>query len=425
MAIKQLLVKRTQVALAGGANDSADTPFRSLQEVINHLKAIKVRVDDIDGLMKHYELQFSKANPKMAAKAASEIIFEVNPGAGGKGGVRKPKGPKITLDKIDKVVIPRIETLRKNFILVDELSDKVDELDKLYNQVSVSFRSVRGGGDMLKSIKTLQRATSSKLQDALAFLNSVGERHVPTLFRQIVEATMAYVQPELDFKSHKTLVYAYEKGEDLAFAVYIQLNDLTDDAGETYPKFYIVFNCVLAATGKDQVTPTYYLTVMHDFATPGKYGLGKKISNPADASQALGLMLEMENVNTGIGVMPHNLDPAKVNKGKFRSGAKVSAIKVDPNTLTFELLKGVKAAEANEIAKTLYVDVKGMLTHIKGAKLKIKVTSEAGRIVVKFTLTNLAKENQVSLDDVDFLRDNFGLDDAKLRKVIQIMNDES
>jgi hypothetical protein len=401
----------------------ADGPFRSLQDVQTYLDSIKTNINDLDSLLKQYQLQFSRAQEKTTS-VASPLEFVVNPDA-----VKQPRrggGKTISLDKIDKIVIPKMDTLRKNFSLADEISDQVDQLDKLYNSVAVNFRGVRGSNDTLKSIKGLQRNAESKLDKALKFLSDIGERHTPSHFKDLIQATIAYVSPELEFKNHKTYMYGYETKEgDLAFAVYIELLGLTDDEGNIYPKFYIVFNCILKpSSDRSLVEPVYYLTVMHDFATPGKYGLGKKISSPSDASTALGMMLEMESISTAIGTQPHNLDPSKVNKGRFAMGSRVSKINVDPSAITFELLKGVKGSEASEIAKSLYVDMKGLLAHIKNARIKVKVSTEDSRYVIKFTLTNLAKDNQVSVNDLDFLKETFGLDDTRLRKVTQIINSE-
>jgi len=408
----------------------ADSPFRSLQDVQTHLDSLKTHIEDLDSLLKQYQLQFSKAQKFDAPKAktlAAELEFNINKDQPRSKTRQTRRGQTITLDSIDKVVIPKLDVLRKNFSIADELSEQADDLDKLYNSVAVNFRGIRGSNDMLKNVKALQKSVEMKLDKALKFLSSIGEQHTPKNFRDFIEATIARIAPELDFKTHHTYMYGYEtKDQDLAFAVYLELIGLTDDEGNVYPKFYIVFNCVLRpSSDKTQVDPVYYMTVMHDFATPGKYGLGKKVTTPDEAANVLGMMLELENINTAIGTQPHNLNPDRVNKGKFKAGNRVAKIQVDPNALTFELLKSVKASEANEIAKSLYVDVKAMMSHIKGAHIKVKVEKVGTGFSIKFTLTSLAGKGQVSVNDIDFLKETFGLDDTKLRKVVKIINDES
>lgn len=429
MAIKPLQLK-TQINVPQVSKslnrELADGPFRSLQDVQVHLDEIKTHIDDLDGMLKQYQLQFSKVQPLTQVKAA-DLEFVVSPGAKPKG-PRKGGGKTFNLDKIDKVVIPKMDILRKNFGIADELGDQVDQLDKLYNSIAVNFRGVRGSSEMLKNVKDLQKNAEMKLDKALKFLGDIGERHTPKDFKDLIEETIGDISPELEFKSHKTYMYGYEtKEQNLGFSVYIELLGLTDEEGNVFPKFYFVFTCILKGNPKeDLVEPVYYLTVMHDFATPGKYSLGKKISSPAEAATTLGMMLEMENIYTAIGTQPHNLDPAKVKKGMFKASDKVAKIGVEPNSVIFDLVKAVKASEANEVAKSLYVDMKGLLTHIKGAKIKVKVTkAESGSgYSVKFTLTNLAKSDQISVNDLDFLKTTFGLDDNKMRKLIKVINED-
>lgn len=401
----------------------ADGAFRSLQEVQKYLDGIETDLNDLDGLIKQYQLQFSKVQQQHPVTAAESIIFDIDVNT--PKGPRKPKGGNtINTDIIDKVVIPKIDVLRKNFTIVDEIADKVDDLDKLYNSTSVNFRGIRGSNEMLKAIKSLQRTAKSSLDKALTFLGDIGERHTPKNFKDLIKDTITQVSPELTFKSHKTFMYGYEtKDGNLAFAVYLELTSLTDDEGNIYPKFYIVFNCVLKPT-KDltKVEPIYYLTVMHDFATPGKYALGRKVTSSKEAATMLGTMLEMENIYTAIGTQPHNLNPDDYPKGKFEASQSIESIEFTPSSINFMLKKGVKAKDIQAVAVSLLKDVKGIFAKIKKATVSMKIDQSADPKVIKFTLTNLSPENKVSVNDIDFLQDQFGLDAKKLRRVIDIIN---
>lgn len=399
-----------------GMTEVADNPFRSLQEVDTYLNTIKTKINEAESLLRQYETLFTKQ-----AATAADIEFTINTDGPAQ---RDKKGAVIKLDKIDKIVVPKLDNLRKNFAVVDDLSDQVEQLDALYNSVSVNFRGVRGSNDMLKNIKAMQAQAEKKMNAALQFLNSVGEKYVPDPFRKMVEATLAIVSPNLEFKDHHTFIYGYEtKDSNLAFSVYIQLRGLKDEEGNQYPHFFIVFSCVLKnSEERGKVDPLYYVTVMHDFTTPGKFMPGKQVANPGAAASALGLLLEMENVNTAIGVLPHGLDPNKISKNKFAEGSQVYKIHVDANSLTFELLKSVTKSQASEIATSIYKDVKGILAHIKKAQIKVKLYEEGGRWNVRYTLTNLAREDQVSINDLDFLAEHFDLDEEKLRRVVKVIN---
>lgn len=408
MAIKQLqLLSSTEVA---------DGPFRSLTEVDRYLEAVKQSLQDKENLVRQYQAQFARA------ETAAGIEFVIN--REGKGSKPKGGGARIGLDKIK---VPKLDVLKKNFSVIEELSDKVDMLDSLYNSVAVNFKGVRGALDTLAKIKDMKKSADAKMSAALKFLNTVGSKYVPTEFKQMVEATIAYISPFLTFKKNETLIYAYETpDEHMAFSVYIKLYNLEDDEGSQYPEFYIVFTCILKPSLQSgKVDAHYYVTAMHDFQAPGKYLLGKEINDPAKASAALGLMLEMENVSTAIGVLPHGLDPKKLSKNQFNVGSRVANIEVAPNTITFEMLKNVTQSEATDAARSLFMDMKGILGRLKKAKMKAKISKEEGRYVIRFTLTNLARESQININDIDFLKEQFPqLDDRKILQVVKVINSD-
>lgn len=410
MAIKHLqLLTSTEVA---------DGPFRSLTEVDRYLDAVKNNLTELEALLRQYQTHFSKIE-----SATTEFVVnrDDKPDLPKRGG-----GVKIT--GFDKVVVPKLDTLRKNFSVVDELADQAEMLDSLYNTVSVNFRGVRGTNDTLKNIKAMKKSADTKMQAALKFLATVGQKHVPTHFEQMVEATIAYVSPNLTFSKNETYIYAYETKEGhLSFSVYIKLHDLEDDEGSVHPQFYIVFTCVLKPNTEDKkrVDAFYYVTAMPSFSPPGRYPLGKSISDPAKASAALGLILDMENVSTAIGVVPHNLDPDKIKRDKFSVGSMVHDIKVDPDTITFTFLKTASKERIQDAVRTLFMELKAMLAKMRGSRLKVKPGMADGRYFVQFMVTNLAKEHEISLRDIDFLKEHFPqLDDTKIRQVVKVINSD-
>lgn len=42
--------------------------------------------------------------------------------------------------------------------------------------------------------------------------------------------------------------------------------------------------------------------------------------------------------------------------------------------------------------------------------------------VVRFTLSNIARDDQINVVDLDFLKEQFNLDDDKLRQVVRVIN---
>lgn len=393
----------------------ADSPFRSLQDVEKYLQSLKEQLNDAESLLRQYQSQFSRS-----VTAAPDLEFTINKDSGpGK------KSPKIGLDKIDKFVVPKLDKLRSNFMIVDQLSEDVDKLNTLFSTVSVDFRGNRGLSQMLNNIKAMRNSAEAKLDAALKFLSKIGEKYAPTPFKEMADEVCKKLSEDLEFSSYKTFIYAHQQvSGDITFTLYVQLLNLVEEDGEQYPEFFIVFTCLLSplATEKGVLTVENYVTVMNNFQTPGKFSPGRLVTNAKSALSNISTLLSLENISTSIGTLPHNLDPSKITKDKFKFGSKVANIEVDPNSISFAFLKQVKKDEAKSYANSLYVEVKNMFARIKNAQVKVKFTQEDGRFVVRFMLMNLATDKQINTNDLDFLKQQFDLDDNKLRKVIQIIN---
>jgi hypothetical protein len=403
-------------------SEIAESPFRSLQEVDDYLnQKVKEKLDELDQLLRQYQLQFSRTEVK-----SSEDVYIINRD-GGDSQKKKGSGSKFKIEKISKIVVPKMDVLAQNFAVIDEIADQVERLDTLYNTMSLNFRGVRGANDTLKNIKAMQRQFEVKMEKALKFLQSIGSKYEPAQFSELVEKTMFLVSEELDYQKYDQYLYAHTTKEgDLQFTHYVELKGLVNDEGEIYPKFFLVFTCKLVKSDeKNKVLPHFYVTVLREFATPGRFSLGRQVDSPQRAMAALGLMLDLENVGNGLGTLPHNVDPNKVSKEKFSMGSKIASVKVLPDAFEFTLLKGVKQADLQDTIKSLWMEVKAVVAKIPKARLKVKLGKDAeGRVTVRIALTNLAPSDKISTNDVDFLKDHFGLDDEKLRRVIKVINED-
>jgi hypothetical protein len=399
-------------------SEIADSPFRSLQEVENYLKTIKQKMDEAEALLRKYQSQFSHT------ERAASLTFEIT---------RDPTALKRKKDglapKIDKIVIPSLDKLRANFGIVDELAEQVENMETLYSSVLVSFKGSRGQQETLKSIKAMKSAAEAKLKRALEFLGTIGDKYAPTDFKKLVADAIDGISEGLTFRSHRLSYYANEETDGtLVFTAYLELIDLAEQNDGEYPSFYVVFTCRLSVDPEDKksLTVKYLATVMHHFQAPGKFFAGKPVTNAADAVTKISTMLALENIATTIGSIPHNLNPDKITKDRFRVKDKIARINVEPNSLTFAFLKSVKEKEARVMSNSLYVEVQQILHHIKGARVKVRfgpgTGEDAGRMTVRFTLTNPAQDTQVSTDDIDFLKNQFKLDDSRLRQVVKIIN---
>jgi hypothetical protein len=388
----------------------------SLDEVDRFLTEIKKKSDELTLLLQQYEKQAARA----ANSQAAALEFKIN--VTKDGAPAKRKSPNVIVDRFKKVVIPNITQLRNNFALVDDLYEKLDILRTLESTVSMHFQSKAGSGKTLDGIRRLTKQVETKIRDALKFLNRIASKHAPEPFVDFVQKTVDRVSDSLSFDSYEAALYVRETdSKTFEFTHYIRLLGLVDDEDKAYPEMYLVFTCVLTPTGKTEVQASYHVTVLSEFAVPGRFDTGTAVDSVQAAVLVIGSLLDMENFSNALGTLPIDLDK-KIDKNTFTVGKSVSQLEVDERSISFILAASVKSQSAVQaVTQQLYLEVKALLYRVK-AKLKVRITKELGRYRVTFTLSNLAGPNQVSVHDLDFLRDKLGVDDDKLRKIVRVIN---
>lgn len=415
MSIRRLLTKA----------EAAEKTFRTLPEVDTLLEKIKEKIADLDELTKSFQTQFARAEKACEASVDTEVAGPFSFKVDFKDG-DAPKSRKIDIktQKLDKVVVPKPEILRKNFDLVVELYDQLETLQNVYNSVSTNLRGVKGSIDTLKKIKGMISLAQAKINKALGFLATVGEKYAPQPFRKLVESTIELVEQGLDFQGYENYLYATETPhKELQFTHYVVLKGLTDNDGNQFPSFYIVFTCLLRPDD-GKVIPEYYVTVMHEFAAPGTFNVGKQIENNRGAQTAIFTLFHLENVSNALGTVPHNIDPEKLTRDRFSIALAIKSVEATPSTITFVLLKNTPKKSIPEIAGKLYNELKSKITgRMKNVRLKAKVVkTESGYAAIEFSLMNLAQNDEVNVHDLDYLKEVLKVDDAKMRQIIKILN---
>ena len=398
-------------------SDVAEHNFKSLEEIERYIQEVKLSVDEADQLLRQFEAQFGRT-----AATAAGVEFKIDLKKGGTT-IKKVGTKGILVNVYKKIVIPKMDTLRKNFSIVDELSDKLDILRSLESTVALHFKSKVGSGKTLEGIKRLRGQIEIKVKNALAFLQKVAQKHAPEPFTEFVQKTMDQLADEITFTSAANELYVSESVQgQFEFTHYVLVKGLTDDEGKAYPLVYIVFTCVLEPLNKKDVDINYYVNLLHDFSVPSKFDKGTKVDSVKGALMTLGSMLELENFSNTLGTIPMNLDSKKITKNTFSVRDFITSVEIDQHSISFILAKGVKTQEQiNKLTEQLYVELKALLNHIK-AKLKVRVVKELNKYKVTFYLTNVANSEQISVDDVEFLQEKFGLNDEKLRRVVRIIN---
>jgi hypothetical protein len=393
----------------------AEHNFRSLEEVERYVDGLTLKIKEDLSLLNKYEVQFARTEETAATE------FKINVTKTGKA--RKTRaGKHILVEKFKKVVIPNVNQLQKNFSIVDELFDDLDKLKTVENIVSVSFRGKPGAGKMIEGIKTRRKITESGIKKAQDFLAKIGQKYAPTPFKEFVQEVADLLAAQLEFEDSENFIYVTpEDTHKFKFTHYLRLIGLEDDEGKSFPELYVVFSCILSPAGKKQVTAEYFVNILYEFQTPGKFDIGTTVDSAKGAVLVLGGQLDSENFANALGTLPMNLEEKKLKKNQFSVKNKIFSLEVDEKSLTFNLVKGVSDPEVSKIVEHLYADVKGLLYKIR-AKLKVRVTKELGRTKIIFTLANLARDGEVSVDDLKWIQEMTGIDDDKLRKIARTIN---
>lgn len=422
-------------------SEIAQAPFRSLQDVQRLLDTIKSAADDEDNLLRQYERQFAKLE-KQELLAATKT-FVITPDGGNAPTINYEKfkrSDQIHVQKVDKFNIPNMDGLKNNFAIVDELTEKIDQLNVMYGTVAINFKGQRGQDVMLRNITSMRVSLEQKLKKAKDFLEAVGRKYLPTKFKELVEETSSLLAEHLTYSKALTEVYVTageKKGDPFLFTFYIKLINLLDpEEDEQIPELYIVFSSKLVPSSIiDDDTPTldmsYYVTMMRSFETPGHFNPGKQVRNSNEAMRELSHLLSIELGIADIGALPFNLDLKTEDKTKLKAGKMISEIEAAPDAMTFWLQKNLNQTDLDKVIRDLFVDLTAMLktAKIKNPSLTYKKVvkdedpkNRKKRYGVTFRMAMPAQHDQVDVQMRDFLKDHFKLDDTKIRRVVQIIN---
>lgn len=401
-------------------SDVAEHNFRSLEEIERYLDSLKLSVNEYDALLDQYQKQFARDE-----STSAPIEFKINVKKGELTPLKRREGQHIVIQKYKNVRIPKIDRLRKNFGIVDDLYEKLDVLRNLESTVSLHFDKKTGAGKTLQGIRTLKKQVEQKVKVALNFLEKIGSKYEPSPFKDFIQKVADKLSDEIQFEDYSNYVYVHENAQgNLQFTHYLKLDGVKDEEDKQFPELYVVFtNLLTKVTGSKSVSSSYYVNVLYEFQTPGKFEIGTAVDSVKGALLVIGSVLELElNFSSQLGVLPLNLDDKKITKEAFSAKKFISSVSIDERSIEFTFVKDVKtSSQAEEIASRLYLEVKALLSHIR-AKMKVRVNKELGRYKAIFTLSNLAGPGQVSVDDVKPLMERLGVDEEKMKRIVRIIN---
>lgn len=436
-----------------------DTPnFRYLQDVTRFLVNLNKKIDDDLDMASRLRLSASTGVSKYAA-ILDGLIAGVKPRITQENLARatylgadnfkiqaaletfvitqksqKFRNKKVNLN-MDRVTVPNLKELKAQYSLADDLYHKYQTLQNVEAQVTMQFRDSRDLPKVLKSITESREKVELALRKVFDYLAGVANKHVPKSFTKYVEAIAQELGDHVVFRSSRSFMYVnISDTGGLIFTAYILLEDALNEEGEITPTLYISLQWNQGAPGTNE-QPSLKLWLDQEFEMPQQLERrpdGMEVNTVNGASKAIGRLLDLENFSSSIGVIPLSLqlkiDPSAISKRNFSFRDYVQRVEVDTsaNILRFKLarVRGVDKESVQQIAKALYPEVQQMLRISRNTKMRMKIYRSNDNWVIDFLVTELAKGNRVSLDDLEFLKDRFGLNDRQLRRISDVFSAE-
>lgn len=395
------------------------------------LKKIKEEVRDLIELSKvqRRKLSASLSAPKVleAAALGDDAIIRIRDSTTAESRSRARKFARKIDPELTKIVVPDMESLRRKYALSNELYEKYRTLDTIESQARAMFKGKRSENFLKETVK-LKEEVGTALKETLTFLNELAHHHVPKSFERYMEAVSEEVDSHLVASKSELFLYVSVTGDGaLAFTYYKMMENVVNEDGTTTPILYIVIQWVV---GNDKRDPGVTVHLMHEFVTPttveNTVG-GVSASNAQDALRAINKLLVLENFATELGVVPMSLaflkDPKLINKNLFSVQDLVTDLMVDGTSLTFKVKSAVPKSSYPELATQLSLEVRNLLKNQRGSRIRVNI--EQGKREIRFTVVTIAGPLDITMQDAEFLKDQFGINDSQLRKIVHILNSES
>lgn len=410
MAIKKL---RTHEEVA--ARILAEKVYRNFKAVEVDLEKISESVTDSLNLLKTFQ-----KNVETSAK--SSLVIDVD----------RPTPKNSPLGKKDKNV-QVVKDLEKNFTVIQSLYDAKAALETLEAKLKASGTTMGADASTaLTGVAAVRKQVFKGLDQAFAFLNGLASKTMPDEFGAFVDKMRLLVSRTIAFTNESTYSYMFvSKESNLCYCSYIQLKDVIDDKGARLPELYVVVS--MEVSSKSLGTNGYFLDVLYEFEPPSESLLTSKI-NPLKMASVANEMADLLNVShfansiqripVGLLVKPGSLEP-----DLFSYSEHIKAIEVDSGTnqINFWLKPTVQdKALVDKILKQLYLDFKGMIAATR-ASLRPAITDKKDKSgskcqVISFFFTRGSNAPAAGVEDVEFLKERFNLNDATVTKILQTIN---
>ncbi len=398
--------------------------FRYMQDAERFLKQMNKEVDEERQLLKKHQ-QLLGASLSALRVTAATMVFDLS--AQEPGEQRKAiKKLKHTIDpELKNIVVPKMDKLKSQYNMAEDFYNRLKTIEQAETQVQMSFHDRRGTEyeALMRQFTVLKTKVEDALRDCLQFLADIAQKHVPESFQKYVDMVAKLVSEHVIFREAQTFMYVSVDPEgNLVFTAYIMLQEVANDEGEVAPHLYISIQWVV---GKEDNNVSIDLN--HEYEVPNKLlGQGEIVGSVGEAAKAINTLLELENFNSALGIVPLalqlNVDPTSINMNMFQYRDVMSEFKIVDETMVFKFTKEVKNEEGlMTVAARLYKELKAMMKP-KGVELKMSQPTPNPPYTLVFKIVRKAQHGEFNEYDFEWLRDKFGLNNTQLRKIADLLN---
>lgn len=403
--------------------------FRYIEDIKRFLDKMDKELDISGQLIKQKQKMLASVmNMDSTALSAASFVFNATP-TDRKEQMSLVRKMRTKLDStLTKVIVPGMKKLETQYNLAEDLYAKLRVVEQCETQLSLAFPNRRGDQfeATMAQIGKMRRKIEEQLKSCLTFLSEVAEKHVPAEFSKYIKLVSDMINEHVIFReAHSFLYVSVTPGGDLAFTSYLMLQDVANDEGDVAPHLYISIQWVLSDD------PTVAVDLNHEYEVPNKLiGSGELVDSVGQAVRVIADMLELENFNSALGVVPLALqlkvDPTSLKSNMFFERDLIGKIIVDDKdrSISFRLRKEANSPEiAARVAAQIYTELKSQLKS-KNSAITLGGRDEKvnGLYTLKFKFVRVAEGGNLTILDLEFLRDKFGLTQLQLRKIGNIIN---
>ena len=390
--------------------------FRYVDDVLRALKDISDELDALQNMArKHRVILRSSAITERAGEG--DITLNINR----HGGLTINNSPNLKAMGLKK---EDLESMKKNYIVIRETYRKFNDLIQIENEFKTKFAGALEAPKVIALIRQLRFKAQNTLDDAFNFLQEVARRSMPPAMEKFCKEFEKMLRGGLKFREGNRYTYIYEDEGTIVFTEYMHLKDLVDDNGQTHPNKFVT---VSYRVGGPAPAAPFFINVLDQYQPPGEFPLGRGAINVKYAQRILAIMLEQDRFATSLGKLPLQdvMNPGALKPSMFLYESYIQKIESTENELTFVLKNTVKKFDGELISKISNQLFREMTGHTQKRRVRLAMSVEEGSVpirVVFMFVTDLKGKEVVTVEDLQFLKERFNLDDADIHMMVERIN---